>query len=177
MDGPNCACIAVAALASAFWYVAIEPESSTTKRKSTSEFLERKVSHWIAAIEGFELEWLAEMVEDVENRRLRWQAIPGGDVDHELTIELEPATRGRGTLVTITHQLQATEPFRESVRRFAAAITSQRIEADLVRLRQRLEGNLGAELEEPPAQTPGAFEVAEAERVLAPYEDPAARRS
>jgi uncharacterized membrane protein len=140
---------------------------------------DEKVSHWIAAIEGFELEWLAELVEDVENRRLRWQAIPGGDVDHELTIELEPATRDRGTLVTITHQLQATQPFRESVRRFAAAITSQRIEADLIRLRQRLEGDR-VELEEPvepQLQKPRPFEVAEAERAITPFEDPATRRS
>ena len=44
----SCVCTAAAVLASAFWYVAIEQLSSTTKRKSTLPLPGAKTSHWYA---------------------------------------------------------------------------------------------------------------------------------
>ena len=59
------------------------------------------VSRWTVREGPLELSWRAELVEDVPDRRLRWRSLPGGDLDHEGTIDLRAADGDRGTIVDV----------------------------------------------------------------------------
>jgi uncharacterized membrane protein len=60
------------------------------------------VSHWVAkAPAGTSVEWDAEIVEDVPERRIGWRTLPGSQVTHEGMVSFEPAAAGRGTVVRI----------------------------------------------------------------------------
>jgi uncharacterized membrane protein len=67
---------------------AVEPESST-------------VSRWEIQEGPVRLAWRAEIVEDTPARRLRWRSLPGGDLEHEGTLDLVEAPGGRGTVVEV----------------------------------------------------------------------------
>jgi uncharacterized membrane protein len=59
-------------------------------------------SRWVAAgPAGSTVKWEAEITEDVPNERIAWRSIEGSDVDHSGVIRFEPATGGRGTMVTV----------------------------------------------------------------------------
>ncbi|MBV8205334.1 MAG: SRPBCC family protein [Acidobacteria bacterium] len=64
--------------------------------------LDSRRSHWVAAAPfGRSLEWDAEVVEDVENRRLAWRSLPGSALDHRGSVEFIPAPGNRGTEVHV----------------------------------------------------------------------------
>jgi uncharacterized membrane protein len=55
-------------------------------------------SHWVATAPlGRSIEWDAELLEDVENRRLTWRSLPGSSVDHRGSVEFKRAPGNRGT--------------------------------------------------------------------------------
>lgn len=59
-------------------------------------------SHWTASAPfGRNVEWDAELLEDVENRRLTWRSLPGSDVDHRGSVEFKNAPGNRGTEVHV----------------------------------------------------------------------------
>ena len=59
-------------------------------------------SHWVAkAPGGSQVEWDAEMTEDIPNDRIAWRSLPGSDVDSEGIVRFERAPGGRGTMVTV----------------------------------------------------------------------------
>lgn len=54
-------------------------------------------SRWVAkapAIVGGEVEWEAEITEDVENERIAWRSLPGSDVDNVGSVAFEESPRG-----------------------------------------------------------------------------------
>ncbi|HZU21355.1 MAG TPA: SRPBCC family protein [Terriglobales bacterium] len=64
--------------------------------------LDERRSHWVAhAPAGRKIEWDAELLEDVANRRLTWRSLPGADVDHRGSVEFKPAPGNRGTEVHV----------------------------------------------------------------------------
>jgi len=59
-------------------------------------------SHWIANGPGnVPVEWDAEIIDDVPNHRLSWRSLPGADVTNSGTVEFDPATGRRGTIVRV----------------------------------------------------------------------------
>ena len=61
-----------------------------------------KRSHWVAkAPGGTQVEWDAELTEDVPNERIAWQSIEGSDVENRGEVRFERAPGGRGTMVTV----------------------------------------------------------------------------
>ncbi|MGZ8900017.1 MAG: SRPBCC family protein [Limisphaerales bacterium] len=61
-----------------------------------------KRSHWVAkAPGGTQVEWNAELVEDVPNERIAWRSLEGSDVDNRGVVRFERAPGGRGTMVTV----------------------------------------------------------------------------
>ncbi|MFL5580398.1 MAG: SRPBCC family protein [Gemmatimonadaceae bacterium] len=59
-------------------------------------------THWVAkAPAGKQVEWWATTVEDVENERIAWEALPGSQVYNAGTVEFRPAPGGRGTEVRL----------------------------------------------------------------------------
>jgi uncharacterized membrane protein len=105
----------------------------------TSE--DNRVSHWVVDEGPMTLEWLAEIVEDVPDRRIAWRSIPGGDVDNEGTVEFRDAPGDRGTEVHVWIRynppggLIVKSALGGLLRRF----TSLQLDAELTRLRQLLE--------------------------------------
>jgi uncharacterized membrane protein len=64
--------------------------------------MDPKRSHWVAkAPGGTQVEWDAEVIEDVSNERIAWRSLPGSDVDSQGVVRFERAPGGRGTMVTV----------------------------------------------------------------------------
>lgn len=59
------------------------------------------ISTWTITEGPATLTWRAEVTEDTPGRRLRWRSLPGGDVDHDGTLDLHEAPGGRGTIVEL----------------------------------------------------------------------------
>jgi uncharacterized membrane protein len=63
--------------------------------------LSDKISRWVVQAGPKTFEWQAEIVEDTPARRLRWSSLPGGDIEHEGSVDMYPAPAGRGTVVEV----------------------------------------------------------------------------
>ena len=59
-------------------------------------------SHWVAkAPAGTSVEWDAEIVEDVPDRRIAWRSLEGSTVENSGFVRFEPAPGDQGTEVYI----------------------------------------------------------------------------
>lgn len=66
------------------------------------EVKDDQYSHWVAqGPAGSFIEWDAEITEDRPDERIVWRSVEGSEVDHAGTVRFEPATGGRGTIVTV----------------------------------------------------------------------------
>jgi uncharacterized membrane protein len=99
------------------------------------------ISTWVIQEGPLALTWRATIVEDVPNRRLRWQSLPGGDLRHTGAIDLIEAPGRRGTVVQIEMLYRppggmfVAGAIGSTLRR----LTSLQIGGELARLRQLLE--------------------------------------
>jgi uncharacterized membrane protein len=94
-------------------------------------------SHWVVKGPlGTALEWDAEIINDVPNRRIGWRTAPGARVEHAGSVRFEPRADG-GTLVWVT--LQYNPPggeFTHMVTQLFGEDPGKRLEEDLERLRE-----------------------------------------
>lgn len=112
-------------------------------------------SHWVATgPAGLQVEWDAEIINEVENHTLGWRSLPGADVVTAGSVTFRPVRDGRGTQVTV--HLQYAPP----AGRAGAALASlfgrapeQTVREDLRRLKQLLEAG---ELARATASAPGS---------------------
>jgi uncharacterized membrane protein len=66
------------------------------------EPVDRIRSHWVAdGPLGKQVEWDAEIFNDVENELIAWRSIPGSQVDTAGSVRFEPLGIGLGTKVTV----------------------------------------------------------------------------
>ena len=65
------------------------------------DVISEKISRWRVEQGPKVLEWQAEITEDTPGRRLRWSSLPGGDIEHEGTLDIMEAPAGRGTIVDV----------------------------------------------------------------------------
>src|SRR5690606_17069942 len=64
--------------------------------------LDEKRSHWKArGPMGMEVEWDAEIIEDVPNERLAWRSVENADIDNAGLVRFEKAPDGLGPIVRI----------------------------------------------------------------------------
>lgn len=97
-------------------------------------------SRWIAGVGPLRLTWHAELVDELPDLRLSWRSLPGGDLAHEGSIDLEDAPGGRGTLVTVALRFRPATSFLAAPwRGLARVVTDNQLATDLIRLRQLLE--------------------------------------
>ena len=62
--------------------------------------LDERRSHWVAkGAAGRQVEWDAEITEDVPNEKIAWRSLPGADVDNAGSVRFE--TSPRGTVVRV----------------------------------------------------------------------------
>ena len=103
--------------------------------------IDERRSHWVAkAPAGLNVEWDAEIIEDVENRRISWRSLEDADVDSQGTVTFEPAADGHGTVVRLSLEYQP--PGGKAGKVFAKLFgeePNQQIDEDLRRLKRMLE--------------------------------------
>jgi uncharacterized membrane protein len=64
------------------------------------EAIDERRSRWtVAGPLGSEVQWDAEIIEDIPGERLAWRSLEGGDIDHEGVITFLTNPFGRGTEV------------------------------------------------------------------------------
>ena len=62
-------------------------------------------SHWVAeGPRGKQVEWDAEIHNDIENELIAWRSLPGADVDSAGSVHFRDAAGGRGTEVVVRMQ-------------------------------------------------------------------------
>jgi len=103
--------------------------------------LDERSSHWIAkTLNGSQLEWDAEITEDLPDRRFAWRSLPGAVVPNEGVLELVPLPAGRGTAVRV--ELRFRPPggrLVAGVGRIFAGAPEHQIREDLRRWKRLLE--------------------------------------
>jgi uncharacterized membrane protein len=66
------------------------------------EVIDETHSHWrVKAPGGKSVEWTAEIVRDEPGRAISWRTTSHPDIAHGGTVSFEPATGGRGTVVSV----------------------------------------------------------------------------
>jgi uncharacterized membrane protein len=62
-------------------------------------------SHWVAAgPAGVDVEWDAEIINEVQNKRIAWRSLPGSTVDSAGSVRFRSAKRGSATTVEVNLQ-------------------------------------------------------------------------
>jgi uncharacterized membrane protein len=99
------------------------------------------ISRWVVEQGPAKLEWRAEVVEDSPGKRLRWRSLPGGDIEHDGSLELHKAPGDRGTVVEV--KLHYFPPggliVASALSGFLRKLTAVQIGEELARLQQLLE--------------------------------------
>jgi uncharacterized membrane protein len=98
-------------------------------------------SHWVAkGPAGTRVEWDAEIINEIENKLIGWQSLPGGDVTTAGSVNFDTARNGRSTQVSVHFQYA---PPAGRAGSFIAMVfgrePSQTVREDLRRLKQLLE--------------------------------------
>jgi len=98
-------------------------------------------SHWVAAgPAGVEVEWDAEIINEVDNQVIGWQSLPGSDIATAGSVNFEEIRGGRGTQVNV--HLQYSAPAGKAGARIASLFRqdpSQIVREDLRHFKQLLE--------------------------------------
>ena len=105
------------------------------------EIQDDRRSHWVAkGPAGSTVEWDAEIIEDRPNEYIAWRSIEGSEVDHAGSVRFEPASGGRGTIVTVEME------YRPPLGTVGAAVSAwfgedpnQTVKMDLRRFKQMME--------------------------------------
>jgi len=98
-------------------------------------------SHWVAnGPAGSTVEWDAEITEDRSDECIAWRSVEGSEVDHAGSVRFEPASGGRGTIVTVEME------YRPPLGAVGAAVSAwfgedpnQTVKMDLRRFKQMME--------------------------------------
>jgi uncharacterized membrane protein len=98
-------------------------------------------SHWVAVGPGgLAVKWDAEIINEVENKLMAWQSLPGSDVVTAGSVNFASARAGRSTEVSV--HLQYAPPAGKAGALIASLFgrePSQTIREDLRRFKQLLE--------------------------------------
>jgi uncharacterized membrane protein len=70
--------------------------------------IDPNTSHWIMRSGEEAIEWNSEILADEPGRRIAWRSI-GGDSDNAGEVVFEPASGGRGTIVTVLQEFRMSK--------------------------------------------------------------------
>jgi uncharacterized membrane protein len=86
------------------------------------------------------IHWDAEIVEDNPGKCLAWRSLESADVDNSGSVRFEPATGGRGTLVSVEMRYSAPAGvLGTTVAKLFGRAPDQEVEEDLRRFKQMME--------------------------------------
>lgn len=98
-------------------------------------------SHWkVSAPFNRTVEWDAEIVEDLPDKRLSWRSVEGSQIDNEGIVSFSPAPGGRGTEVHVTLRYDLPGgAVGATLARLAGEDPHQQLDDDLRRFKQVME--------------------------------------
>lgn len=109
-------------------------------------------SHWVVTgPAGATLEWDAEILEEVPNKRLSWRALPGSTIEAKGVLELSPLPEERGTAVMLEVEYPAQGHAARLIAKLFGPALEQRVKNDLRRWKQLMETGEIATTEGQPA--------------------------
>ncbi len=123
-----------------FWRE-LENLPSVMKHLKSVEAIDRVRSHWIAEGPlGKDVEWDAEVFNDVENEMIAWRSLPGGAVDTAGSVHFKSQGNGGETQVSVNFKY---DPPAGAVGAWVASFLGhdpqRMIEEDLRQFKQRME--------------------------------------
>ena len=110
-------------------------------------------SHWVArGPAGVNVEWDAEVTQDVENQLIAWKAVEDADVQNEGNVTFTEAPGGRGTevRVNLTYHPPGGQ-LGAAVAKLFGEEPSQQLSDDLRRFKQRMETGVTATIQGQPS--------------------------
>jgi len=67
--------------------------------------IDNRISHWVAkGPAGLQVQWKAEIINDIENKLIGWRSLPGAEVANAGSVHFEPSQDGNGTDVKVEFQ-------------------------------------------------------------------------
>ena len=98
-------------------------------------------SHWIAqAPAGMNVEWDAEIINDVENERIGWRAVEGSDIPNAGSVLFAPSPTGMGTVIHVNLKYDLPGgALGAAVAKFFGSDPAQTIDEDLHRFKVMME--------------------------------------
>jgi len=110
------------------------------------ETIDGQRSHWRAeGALGKDVEWDAEIINDVENERIGWRSLHDADVDHAGSVEFEPVGNGRASRLTVTMQYAPlVGRLGTAVAKFIGQDPEFKIADDLQRFKESMEAGKAA---------------------------------
>jgi uncharacterized membrane protein len=98
-------------------------------------------SHWIAKapMSGARVEWDAEIIEDHPDELIRWQSLPGSDIENEGRVEFHPAPGDRGTEVRVWIEYRTASGVRAALASLIAPLSEPILEQEIKRFKSVME--------------------------------------
>ena len=102
---------------------------------------DEKRSHWVVkAPAGTQVEWDAEIINDLPGELIAWRSINNPDIDSAGSVRFERTTRGDGTVIRVSMQyLPPAGILGATVAKLFGEEPEQQLKDDLGRLKQALE--------------------------------------
>ncbi len=129
------------------------------------ERLDEQRSHWVVkGPAGFNVEWDAEIINDIPNQLIAWRSLPGADVDNSGSVHFEKV-EGRGTTVKVV--LRYDPPagtLGGAFARWLGEDPSEQVLEDLRRFQQLVEHGAGPAAAGAPREGAAGGEDADAGR-------------
>lgn len=132
---------------------------------------DRRRYHWVVrGIGDRKVSWDADIINEIPNELIAWKSLPGGDVESAGSVRFKDAPGGRGTEIRV--QMQYDPPggaVGAYIARLFGREAEQQVVADLIRLKQYLEGGELAKTTGQPHADPkrGPFRMPTLEQVTA----------
>jgi uncharacterized membrane protein len=117
--------------------------------------IDDRISHWVArGPAGFNVEWDAEIVNDIENELIGWRSLKGSQVDNGGSVRFEPMAGG-GTMLQVSLQYNPPAGFvGAKIARMFGGAPEKTIAEDLQRFKELMEtGNLTSTVRQPRSMT------------------------
>lgn len=115
------------------------------KHLDSVQVINDQMSHWaVTTIPGTPMvEWDAEIIHDVKNKRIRWQSLPGADVHNAGSVDFKPTDAGKRTWLTVT--LQYDPPGSQlgvALTKLFGEDPNTKLAQDLQRFKEQIETNV-----------------------------------
>lgn len=101
-----------------------------------------RLSHWVVKTSPGvpKVEWDAEIINEVENRRIGWRSLQGADVENTGSVEFRPVADGKKTQLIVTLQYEPPGgQLGSAITKWFGEDTNLQVAQDLQRFKEHME--------------------------------------